>query len=85
MEAIDSRLRQLEDVEARLCSERHLIVQQRSREDEGYRLKRRSEDEEFFRILKDRDQEEDVRLSNYSRSTRGLTLCSRSCASNGGY
>ena len=61
MEAIDRRLGQLENAEAKLYHERQATTHRRSLEDEGLLSRRQREDEEFSKALELRDQEEDVR------------------------
>lgn len=63
MEAINTRLRQLENIEAKLYNIRQATIQRRSCEDEGLSLSRQSEDHEFLRTLDAGDKEEDVGLS----------------------
>ena len=60
MEAIKNRLKQLEDIEARLYLGKEATVQRRAREDEQVQLKRQEEDRDLLETLKERDQEEDV-------------------------
>ena len=60
MDAINSRLRQLEDSETRLYIEQQFRMQNRMREDENLLTKRKDEDEAYVRALEERDREEDV-------------------------
>ena len=60
MEAINDRLKRLEDVETRLYLEKEAITQTRALEDEQLQLKRQEEDRGFLETLRERDQEEDV-------------------------
>ncbi len=63
MEAINSRLRQLEDIETTLYVRRQAIIQQRLQEDENMQTKRQMEDQAFSATLVARDDEEDVSTS----------------------
>lgn len=56
VEAINNRLKQLEDIETRLYLATEAIVQRRARED----LQRQEEDRNLLEALRERDQEEDV-------------------------
>ena len=60
MEAINNRLRHLEDMETRLYLIKEATVQRRAGEDEQLQFGRQEEDREFLETLRDRDQEEDV-------------------------
>ena len=60
MEAINSRLKQLEDIETRLYLGKEATILRRIREDEQVRLKRQGEDRDFLEALRERDHEEDV-------------------------
>lgn len=60
MEAINDRLKQLEDIETRLYLEKEAITQRRAVEDEQLQLKRLEEDRGFLETLRERDEEEDV-------------------------
>ena len=60
MQAINIRLKELEDLESHYYHERQKAIQYRSHEDEMVYLKRRTEDEDYLELLKKRDQEEDV-------------------------
>ena len=71
MEAINNRLRQLEDIETRLYLGRRATIQRRVREDEQLQRKRQEEDRGFLETLSERDQEEDVRCTTLSH----LTVC----------
>lgn len=62
MEAINARLRQLEDIETILYLQQRTTVQSRTWEDEQLRIKREKEDRNFLRVLKKRDDEEDVSM-----------------------
>ena len=63
MEAINSRLRQLEDIETKLYVQRQSIIQQRLQEDGHMQTKRQMEDQAFSDALVARDIEEDVSTS----------------------
>ena len=60
METINSRLKQLEDIETRLYLGKEATNQRRAQEDEQLQLKRQEEDRDFLEKLGERDQEEDV-------------------------
>ena len=60
MEAVNNRLKYLEDVETRLYREREKTTQKRAREDEQLQYRRLEEDRDFSEALGKRDQEEDV-------------------------
>ncbi len=60
MKLIDSRLKQLEDIETRLYLGKEAAIQRRAQEDEQLQLKRQEEDRDFLENLGERDQEEDV-------------------------
>ena len=64
MEAVNNRLKYLEDVETRLYREKETTTQKRAREDEQLQYRRQEEDREFFEALGKRDQEEDVSLTH---------------------
>jgi hypothetical protein len=66
MEAINARLRQLEDIETALYLQQRTTVQSRTQEDEKVRIKREEEDRNFLRVLKERDDEEDVSMPSLS-------------------
>ena len=63
METINSRLRQLEDIETILYVQRQSIIRQRTQEDEDMQTKRQIEDRAFSATLVARDVEEDVSTS----------------------
>ena len=69
MEAINNRLRQLDDIETRLYLEKDATIQRRVREDEQLQRKRQEEDRGFLETLRERDQEEDVSLTALFYST----------------
>ena len=60
MEAINTRLRQLENIETQIYIQRQAAVQRRLREDEQLQLKREAEDQDFLGTLKEKDHEEDA-------------------------
>ena len=60
MEAINKRLKYVEDVETRLYRGKETTMQKRGREDEQLQYKRQEEDRDFLEGLGKRDQEEDV-------------------------
>ena len=60
MEAINARLKELEDFETNVYLERYAMFQRRSREDEDLQIRRQREDLEFRVALERRDDEEDV-------------------------
>lgn len=60
MDAINNRLKQLENIETRLYIEKEATTQRRAREDEQLRLERQEEDRVFLESLREQDQEEDV-------------------------
>lgn len=68
MDAINNRLRRLEDIEQRLYLAKETTIQRRAREDEQSQLKRQEEDRHFLEALKERDQEEDVSHTTLSHS-----------------
>lgn len=75
VEAINNRLKQLEDIETRLYLGKEVTVQRRAREDEQVQLKRQEEDREFLETLRERDQEEDVSTPR-SPIRRSMVECS---------
>lgn len=70
MEAINMRLKQLEDAETHMYSEREATIHLRCREDAELLSKRQSEDEDYLRALGSRDHEEDVSVMIYSFGRR---------------
>lgn len=60
MEAINNRLKQLEDIETRLYLGQEATMQRSAREDRQLQLKRQEEHRDFLEALRERDQEEDV-------------------------
>ena len=60
MEAVNNRLKHLEDVETRLYREKDTTTQKRAREDEQLQYRRQEEDRDLLEALGKRDQEEDV-------------------------
>ena len=60
MEAIQSRLRQLEDIETTLYIHRQAIIRHRQHEDGERETRRQNEDQAYLTALSDRDREEDV-------------------------
>lgn len=59
MEAINNRLKQLEDIETRLYLGQEATMQRSAREDRQLQLKRQEEHRDFLEALRERDQEED--------------------------
>ena len=60
MDAINNRLKQLEDIEIILYVQRQATAQRRIKEDEDLSATRQVEDEAYLQALRERDQEEDV-------------------------
>lgn len=60
MEAINDRLKQLEEIEKHLCLGKEATIHRRAEEDEQLQLRRQEEDRDFVETLRERDQEEDV-------------------------
>ena len=60
MEAINSRLMQLENIETGLYLQKKVTIQRRAQEDEQLQLKRQEEDRDFVEGLREKDQEEDA-------------------------
>ena len=60
MEAILSRLRQLEDIETTLYIHRQAVLRHRQHEDAERETRRQNEDQAYLTALLDRDREEDV-------------------------
>ena len=58
MEAVNDRLKYLEDVETRLYREKETTMQKRAREDEPLQCRRQEKDRDFFEALGKRDQED---------------------------
>ena len=60
MEAVNNRLKYLEDVGTRLYREKETTTQKRASEDEQLQYRRQEEDRDLLEALGKRDQEEDV-------------------------
>ena len=63
MDAINQRLRELEDIETDLNNKRKTILQRRAEEDEVRKSQREEENQSYLNSMKERDQEEDVGVS----------------------
>lgn len=76
MEAINTRLGQLENIEQTLYSQRQAVMRHRLQEDDERETRRQKEDQTYLTALLDRDHEEDV-STNFLQDRKRWTKAGR--------